>query len=89
LKPRDESACRFVQALRSFAGSLDIKSSRGDIVMIHGRHSGLGPKPMVIVDIFRIVDGNLVAHCDVVQDEVPASETKSGNPMFAPVNYGK
>jgi len=44
---------------------------------------------MVIVDIFRIKNGKFVEHWDVVQDEVPASETKSGNPMFAPVNHGK
>ena len=26
----------------------------GDIVMIHGRYTGWGPKPMVVVDIFRV-----------------------------------
>jgi len=54
----------------------------GDLVMIHGRYSGWAKNPMVAVDIFRIVDGKLVEHWDVLQEEVPASATKSGNPMF-------
>jgi predicted SnoaL-like aldol condensation-catalyzing enzyme len=54
----------------------------GDLVMIHGRYSGLGPKPLVAVDIFRLQDGKIVEHWDVMQEEVPASQTKSGNPMF-------
>ena len=54
-----------------------------DLVMIHGRYTGWGPKPMVAVDIFRVVDGKLVEHWDVLQEEVPASATASGNPMFS------
>jgi predicted SnoaL-like aldol condensation-catalyzing enzyme len=50
--------------------------------MVHGRYIGWGPKPLVGVDIFRIVDGLLREHWDVLQEEVPASQTKSGNPMF-------
>jgi hypothetical protein len=37
---------------------------------------------MVAVDIFRIADGRVVEHWDVMQEEVPTSETASGNPMF-------
>jgi predicted SnoaL-like aldol condensation-catalyzing enzyme len=40
---------------------------------------------MVAVDIFRVVNGKLVEHWDVMQEEVPASVTASGNPMFSPV----
>ena len=54
----------------------------GDMVMIHGRYTGWGPKPMVAVDIFRISDGKLVEHWDVMQEEVPAARTASGNRMF-------
>jgi predicted SnoaL-like aldol condensation-catalyzing enzyme len=54
----------------------------GNLVMIHGRYSGWADKPMVAVDIFRIVDGKLAEHWDVMQEEVPAAATKSGNPMF-------
>ena len=56
----------------------------GDHVMIHGRYTGWGPNPMVAVDIFRVEHGKLVEHWDVMQEEVPASQTKSGNPMFTP-----
>jgi predicted SnoaL-like aldol condensation-catalyzing enzyme len=56
----------------------------GDIVMIHGRYTGWGPKPMVVVDIFRVKNGKVVEHWDVMQDEVPADQTKSGHPMFTP-----
>lgn len=54
----------------------------GDIVMIHGRYTGWGPKPLVAVDIFRVKNGKLVEHWDVMQEEVPPSLTKSGRPMF-------
>ena len=54
----------------------------GDIVMIHGRYTGWGPKPLVTVDIFRVKDGKLVEHWDVMQEDVPASQTRSGRPMF-------
>ena len=54
----------------------------GDLVMVHGRYTGWGPKPMVAVDIFRIADGKVVEHWDVMQEEVAAGETASGNAMF-------
>ena len=50
--------------------------------MIHGRYTGWGPQPIVAVDIFRVVGGKLVEHWDVMQEEVPAELTKSGNGMF-------
>jgi len=56
--------------------------AQDDLVMIHGRYTGWGPKPMVAVDIFRVVNGKLAEHWDVMQEEVPASMTKSGNAMF-------
>jgi predicted SnoaL-like aldol condensation-catalyzing enzyme len=59
-----------------------IIAADGDMVMIHGRVTGWGPKPLVVVDIFRVKNGKLVEHWDVMQEEVPASQTKSGRPMF-------
>ena len=46
------------------------------------RNVGLGPKPLIAVDIFRIKDGKLAEHWDVLQEEVPAALTASKNPMF-------
>jgi predicted SnoaL-like aldol condensation-catalyzing enzyme len=38
---------------------------------------------MVAVDMFRLKSGKVVEHWDVMQEEVPASATASGNPMFS------
>ena len=54
----------------------------GDLVMVHGRYSGWGPRPMVAVDIFRLNDGKVVEHWDVMQEEVSAADTASGHAMF-------
>jgi predicted SnoaL-like aldol condensation-catalyzing enzyme len=62
--------------------------AEADVVMIHGRYTGWAPKPMVAVDIFRVLDGKLVEHWDVLQEEVPAASTANGNPMF-PDRSGK
>ena len=77
-------------AIKAMLGTLskDLKYERGmvvaegDLVMIHGRYTGWGPKPMVAVDIFRVADGKVVEHWDVMQEEVPAAKTASGNAMF-------
>jgi steroid delta-isomerase-like uncharacterized protein len=57
-----------------------IITADGDIVMVHRRLGGLGPKPMISIDIYRIEDGRLAEHWDVQQEEV--SPTVSGHPMF-------
>jgi predicted SnoaL-like aldol condensation-catalyzing enzyme len=54
----------------------------GDIVMVHGRFTGPTPKPLIAVDIFRVIDGKITEHWDVLQEEV--TDTASGNPMFDP-----
>jgi predicted SnoaL-like aldol condensation-catalyzing enzyme len=56
--------------------------SDGDLVMVHGRYTGWGPKPMIAVDIFRLKEGKVAEHWDVMQEEVSAANTTSGNPMF-------
>ena len=56
--------------------------SQGELVMVHNRYIGWGPKPMVAVDIFRLENGKIAEHWDVMQDEVPAAQSKNGNPMF-------
>ena len=55
----------------------------GEFVMIHGRFSEFGaPTAWVVVDILRVVDGILVEHWDVIQDEASHEQSKSGLPMF-------
>jgi predicted SnoaL-like aldol condensation-catalyzing enzyme len=56
--------------------------AEGDLVMIHGRYTGWGPKPMVAIDIFLVKEGELVEHWDLMQEDVPADQTKNGNSMF-------
>ena len=47
--------------------------ANGDLVMVHGRYTGWG---------LRIENGNVVEHWDVMQEEVSAADTPSGNAMF-------
>jgi predicted SnoaL-like aldol condensation-catalyzing enzyme len=56
--------------------------AEGDYVTIHGRYFGWGPKPMMAVDIFRVANGKLAEHWDVMQEEVPAAHTVNGNRML-------
>ena len=55
----------------------------GEFVILHGRFSGHGlPKSWIAADILRVVDGVLVEHWDVIQDEASRAESRSGLPMF-------
>jgi len=57
--------------------------AEGDLVIVHGRFSGLGqPVNWIAADILRIKDGILVEHWDVIQDEASRESSKSGLPMF-------
>jgi len=54
-----------------------------DLVIVHGRFSGMGrPRNWIAADIVRVQDGLLVEHWDVLQDEVTRKESQSGMPMF-------
>ena len=37
---------------------------------------------MIGVDIFRVANGKIAEHWDVMQEEVPAAHSASGNSMF-------
>ena len=57
--------------------------AEGDMLMLHGRFSGLGqPANWIVVDIVRIEDGRLAEHWDVIEDEVTREKSASGRPMF-------
>ena len=53
-----------------------------NIVMIHARLNNLYGKTYIAVDIFRVENGKLAEHWDVLQEEIPADKSASGNPMF-------
>ncbi|WP_174147505.1 nuclear transport factor 2 family protein [Leisingera sp. ANG59] len=59
-----------------------IADEESGMVAVHFRVTGFGPKPFVGVDIFRVTDGKISEHWDVLQEEV--AETVSGNPMWSP-----
>src|SRR5258706_5794306 len=57
--------------------------AEGEFVIVHGRFSGHGrPRNWIAADILRIVDGVLIEHWDVLQDEASRAESKSGGPVF-------
>ncbi len=58
--------------------------AEGDFVAIHGRIRGWAPNPQIVVDIFRIENGRLAEHWDVLQDEEPPQDATSGLAMFSP-----
>lgn len=54
-----------------------------DLVIAHGRYSGIGqPANWIVADIVRMKDGVLAEHWDVIQDEATREASKSGLPMF-------
>ena len=81
--PDDPSAiAQMIPTLTALTYEPGMAVADGDLVMVHGRYTGWGPKPMVAVDIFRVKDGKVVEHWDVMQEEVSAADTASGNAMF-------
>jgi predicted SnoaL-like aldol condensation-catalyzing enzyme len=67
---------------RDFKYEPGLVMADGDYVSVHGRYTGWGPKPMIAVDIFRVANGKIAEHWDVMQEEVPAAESANGNSMF-------
>ena len=54
----------------------------GEYLWMHSRIEGFGPEPMIAMDIFRFEEGLIAEHWDVMQPEVPANETVSGESML-------
>src|ERR1700680_5145987 len=51
----------------------------GNMVMMHGRFTGLGqPANWIVADIVRLEDGRLAEHWDVIQDEATRTASVSG-----------
>ncbi len=57
--------------------------AEGDLVAIHGRIRGWADEPQIVVDIFRIENGRLAEHWDVLQNEVQVT-IDGGVSMFDP-----
>lgn len=53
-----------------------------DIVMVHGRFSNWHGKNYIAVDIFRVENGKLAEHWDILQEEVETEKTVTCNKMF-------
>lgn len=73
--------------IRSMPPTLKYEPGRivanGEFVIVHGRFSGFGqPRNWIAADIVRVLDGVLVEHWDVIEDEASRLESKSGQPMF-------
>ncbi|HTF73724.1 MAG TPA: nuclear transport factor 2 family protein [Bradyrhizobium sp.] len=67
---------------RDFKYEPGLVMADGDYVSIHGRYTGWGAKSMIAVDIFRVANGKIAEHWDVMQEEVPAAQSANGNSMF-------
>ena len=80
------------EALKAIVGSMSpevfyepgLAIAEGDLVAIHGRIRGWSASPQVVVDIFRIEDGKLAEHWDVLQDEAPIAASAGAMSMFDP-----
>lgn len=58
--------------------------AEGNLVAIHGRIRGWADTPQVVVDLFRIEDGKLAEHWDVLQNEATVTAVLGGISMFDP-----
>jgi len=57
--------------------------AEGNMLMLHGRFSGIGqPANWIVLDVVRVEDGRLAEHWDVVEDEATRETSVSGLPMF-------
>lgn len=57
-------------------------ASNADLVMVQGRFSASVIKTIISVDMYRIENGKIAEHWDVIQEEV--TPTLTGRPMFDP-----
>jgi predicted SnoaL-like aldol condensation-catalyzing enzyme len=78
-----EALKQFVPTLpENFKYEPGIAMEDGNLVMIHGRYENWNGKNMIAVDIFKVENGKLTAHWDVLQEEVLPGQSANGNSMF-------
>lgn len=65
-------------------GPVDIRHTavNGDFVWLHLKTTGFNGEPLAIIDVFRVKDGKIVEHWDVIQEIPPVKESKNFHPMF-------
>jgi predicted SnoaL-like aldol condensation-catalyzing enzyme len=74
---------QFIPTLsKTFNYEPGVVTENENIVMIHGRYEDWNGKNMIAVDIFRVENGKIAEHWDVMQEEVTADKTANGNAMF-------
>ena len=49
-----------IPTLKNLSCEIGMVVAEGDLVMVHGRYVGWGPKPLVAVDIFKVKDRKVV-----------------------------
>lgn len=54
----------------------------GDLVYVQSRVSFADGPPKVVVDLFKVQQGKISEHWDVVQDEIPKAKSANGNSML-------
>ena len=78
-----EAVRKWVTSLpKDFRYDTGVVTESDNIVMIHARLNNLFGKTYIGGDIFRVENGKLAEHWDVLQEEVPAEKSVNGNPMF-------
>ena len=70
----------------NYTAELGLVIAEGPFVAANTKNSGFFGVPQVGIDVYRIEDGLIKEHWDVLQAFVPADKTVSGNPMF-PIPY--
>lgn len=65
-------------------GPVDIRRTavNGDLVWLHLKTTGFNGEPLAIIDIFRVKDGKIEEHWDVIQEIPPLRDSKNFHPMF-------
>jgi predicted SnoaL-like aldol condensation-catalyzing enzyme len=57
--------------------------AENDLLIVHGRYSGIGqPANWIVAEIVRVKGGVLAEHWDVIQDEATRETSKSSHPRF-------
>lgn len=65
-------------------GPVDIRHTavNGDMVWLHLKTTGFSGEPLAIIDVFRVENGKIIEHWDVIQEIPPVKDSKNCHPMF-------